>query len=150
MLRRPAVGGSTQRQDGGGTGSSVEGRGYGYGDEEIATTLRDNLEILEIEKLPENQSCSRCFRGGGSIWSCAREVKAFLLSPTGKALTRAWLTLTVPAVLFAVPQIHDWLGPYAFLMPLLSIALAIFATPTYIGVVCSLVSWSSFFYFVCL
>jgi hypothetical protein len=133
MQRRPE--GTRARQEGG-EGSSADHRdGYGYGDEEIATTLRDN-EILEIEKLAEreNQNCNRCFRGGGTI----KDVKTFLLSPTGKAVTRAWLCLTVPAMLFAIPEIHDWLGRYAFLMPLLSIALAIFAQPCYIGVMCSL------------
>lgn len=105
----------------------------GCSDEDFLETTRDH-EVLHVERLESKRGASSS--SSSSRWP--RRAASFLVSPAGKALTRAWLTLVIPQSIFYVKLVHDWLGQMAFLLTLLPIAPAIFATPAYVGVTVSL------------
>ncbi|QDZ23538.1 hypothetical protein HOP50_10g60770 [Chloropicon primus] len=68
---------------------------------------------------------------------CWDEARGFACSTLGKGVLRSWLCLTIPAVLFYVPAVNEWLGKQAFLMVLLAITTGLLATPCCVGVVTS-------------
>ena len=101
------------------------------------------LDELELDDLDGHEHCV-CCGGSGNPRSFLHGVQLmlagawnFLLSPIGKALTRSWLVLVIPTIMFYIPAVHDFLGRNAFLMVLLPYLFAMFANPCYVGVVVS-------------